>query len=370
MNQRPLFIFLSVLILLSEGCGKSVTGLRKPAAHHQQPQTYDTGSSRPEPADADAGLVQGNVYPGFTLFSPMGSRHTYLVDNSGTVIHSWTSRYPTASAVYLTRRGTILRAERTAVGPGRGGGSGGLLSEYDFQGRLVWQFRMDAGTRVLHHDFMELENGNIMALSWENRQVSGQWYQDERIIEIHRASKAVVWEWRALDHVSPRGRHRDNFHFNSIDVKGDRILISARSRNEIWMIDQSSGDITFRYGRGLTGQHDATFLPNGHILVFDNGRGSSAVKEIDPVTRTLVWQTSNRFYSSHISGTQRLENGNTFICVGESGRFIEVDSAGRVVWTYQNPFSREMGRGPQMASVFNARKYSSALAVFLDNLSG
>ena len=38
-----------------------------------------------------------------------------------------------------------------------------------------------------------------------------------------------------------------------------------------------------------------------------------------------------------ISGAQSLPNGNTIICVGTIGNFIEVTSAGTVVWKYVNP---------------------------------
>jgi hypothetical protein len=43
------------------------------------------------------------------------------------------------------------------------------------------------------------------------------------------------------------------------------------------------------------------------------------------------------FYSSEISGTQRLPNGNTLACEGTTGRFFEVTSAGELVWEYVNP---------------------------------
>jgi hypothetical protein len=42
-------------------------------------------------------------------------------------------------------------------------------------------------------------------------------------------------------------------------------------------------------------------------------------------------------YSVNMSGVQRLANGNTLICVGETGVFMEVTSAGALVWQYVNP---------------------------------
>ena len=43
------------------------------------------------------------------------------------------------------------------------------------------------------------------------------------------------------------------------------------------------------------------------------------------------------FYGDHISGAQRLPNGNTLICNGPSGEIFEVTPAGSVVWRYISP---------------------------------
>jgi len=44
-----------------------------------------------------------------------------------------------------------------------------------------------------------------------------------------------------------------------------------------------------------------------------------------------------RFYSGHISGARRLSNGNTLVCVGESGTVFEVTEDGAEVWRFVNP---------------------------------
>ena len=43
------------------------------------------------------------------------------------------------------------------------------------------------------------------------------------------------------------------------------------------------------------------------------------------------------FYSSFISGTHRLPNGNTMICSGANGTLFEVTPDKQVVWKYVNP---------------------------------
>ena len=53
---------------------------------------------------------------------------------------------------------------------------------------------------------------------------------------------------------------------------------------------------------------------------------------------------------------QRLANGNTLICAGETGRIVEVTTKGAVVWDYLQPHGGEIaapargprgGRGPE-----------------------
>src|SRR5262249_34872826 len=45
----------------------------------------------------------------------------------------------------------------------------------------------------------------------------------------------------------------------------------------------------------------------------------------------------SEFYSSFISGTQRLSNGNTLICSGANGTIFEVTPEKSIVWKYVNP---------------------------------
>ena len=65
------------------------------------------------------------------------------------------------------------------------------------------------------------------------------------------------------------------------------------------------------------------------------------MSEFDPETNETVWEykddPSTFFYSHHISGAERLENGNTLICEGSYGRLFEVTSEGEIVWEFINP---------------------------------
>ncbi|HEX5108739.1 MAG TPA: aryl-sulfate sulfotransferase [Vicinamibacterales bacterium] len=143
------------------------------------------------------------------------------------------------------------------------------------------------------------------------------------------------------------------------------LAIVARDGKVVWRLgpDFLESEATRAIGQ-IIGQHHAHFIPKGlpgagNLLVFDNGgasgygppsgiapngtgvyaRSNSRVLEIDPVALKLVWSYTapGRFFSTNISGAQRLPNGNTLVTAGAGGRLFEVTTDGRIVWEYLNP---------------------------------
>src|SRR5205085_6019361 len=114
-------------------------------------------------------------------------------------------------------------------------------------------------------------------------------------------------------------------------------------------------------------QHHATWLDNGHVQVFDNGMHRvgtpfSRVVEIDPlVPNAVVWEYTGeppeQFFSGHISGAERLPNGNVLICEGASGRVFEITRRGETVWEWVSPFVTNTA-GRQRAWLFRAQRYA------------
>jgi len=108
------------------------------------------------------------VTPGYVLFSPLLSNMSYLVDNDGQVVHSWTTPYSPGGGQYLLPNGNLLRPGRDPEMTGfRAGGTGGILQELDWEGNVVWEWRLSDPGRVQHHDVEPLPNGNILAIGWE-----------------------------------------------------------------------------------------------------------------------------------------------------------------------------------------------------------
>lgn len=226
----------------------------------------------------------------------------------------------------------------------------------------------------------------------------------------------------------PGANNAEWIHLNSLDFDpvNNLVLVSSKFHNEIYIIDRSTtteearghtggtygkgGDFIYRwgnprsYGKGtrdhhwLYGQHDVQFIDPGmpgagNILLFNNGSNRTdslyaVVEEIVPVRNSdgsfslsaegrylpelPVWSYPDRpdksFYSSRISGVQRLANGNTLICEGNKGLFREVDDNGEILWLYKNPVNNfgpaQQGAFPPNPDVFTIRRYEPGFSGF------
>ena len=167
----------------------------------------------------------------------------------------------------------------------------------------------------------------------------------------------------------------------------ENIIMDSRECNIMFIVSHETGEIVWQVGPDFTktpelrifgtivGPHHTHMIPKGlpgegHIMVYDNGgwagygapnqfsktglkvsrRDGSRVVEFDPTTLEIVWEckgeeigatdapfTTHYFYSPLTSDAQRLPNGNTFICEGTSGRFMEFTPDNELVWEYNYP---------------------------------
>jgi len=192
-----------------------------------------------------AGWESTSAFPGFTLINPLFSKKAYLVDMSGTAVHSWTTSSSPSAATYLTDRGTLLRCLDVDDHPiFRGGGQSGWIEELDWDGTVLWEFHWDSESGVNHHDLAELPNGNILIIAWDRHTreealavgrdpelLEGEELWPDAVYEIRPTRPKggeVVWSWHAWDHLvqdfdpqapnhaSPASRPE------RIDVNGDR----------------------------------------------------------------------------------------------------------------------------------------------------
>jgi hypothetical protein len=198
----------------------------------------------------------------------------------------------------------------------------------------------------------------------------------------------------------------DFTHFNGVAYNPDldQIAVSVWTFSEFWIIDHGTttaqaaghtggrrgrgGDLLYRWGnprayragtkadRKLFSQHNAHWIPAGlpgagHLLLFNNGgeRPDGKYSSVDELVLPAdsqgrytrqpgtaygpaqpVWSYTApkkaEFYSSFISGAQRLSNGNTLICSGANGTIFEVTPEKAIVWKYVNPVKAGPPLGP------------------------
>lgn len=166
----------------------------------------------------------------------------------------------------------------------------------------------------------------------------------------------AIDRWTPNDWVSPPlDGAGDMDHPNSLDFDEDgNIIVSWRSLGAITKHDAESGAVIWQLGGtrgdvtltgdpldGFGGQHYARALPDGDILLYDNGTNHSP-PETRPVqyaiddankTATFVWdyRRPSPISTTFMGSTQRLPNGNTLIGYSTSAVLTEVTSSGSVV---------------------------------------
>ena len=166
------------------------------------------------------GLIrcESGASDGYMLFAPLRSTITYLIDLRGTVVHEWKGDYPPGHAVYLLDNGHLLKCARGSDhGAFHGGGLGGLIREFDWEGNLVWEFSYSDEDHCQHHDIEPLPNGNVLILAWERKTkaeaiaagrdpelLAGGELWPDHVIEVKPDGKRggkIVWEWHVWDHL-------------------------------------------------------------------------------------------------------------------------------------------------------------------------
>ncbi len=156
------------------------------------------------------------AFQGYTLFAPLMSGTTFLVDMKGEVVHRWETKTAPMS-VELLADGTLLRMARINENPVFfGGGIGGRIQELDRDGNVKWDYVLSNDKMCMHHDIERLPNGNILAIAWEflsrdeaialgrdPEQTDGRGFWPDCVLEIKPTRPSggeIVWEWHAKDH--------------------------------------------------------------------------------------------------------------------------------------------------------------------------
>jgi hypothetical protein len=225
------------------------------------------------------------------------------------------------------------------------------------------------------HELLALPNGNALVIGVEGHVEDTRPYVDGGAADalvMHNSVNEVtpdggtVFRWsthpeitisETRDFTVPvEGYGIDTVHMNALAIAPDgNILASGRQLDALLKIDRQKGKLLWRLGgnksdftfvgdplNGFVHQHDARFLPNGEVLLFDNGnrrvpeRSRVVQYRLDEnaKTATMTWEFRHvPDLDSQLAGSaRRLANGNTVIDYAEHGIICEVDANAKVQW--------------------------------------
>ena len=220
----------------------------------------------------------------------------------------------------------------------------------------------------MHHELFELPWGDMITFGSDLRIISG--YPDkttynvvgDRIVWFNR-EKEVIKEWNMFDYLDPlriqEGFDDDSFwripyfyidapkdwtHANGVvyDESDNSVIISLRNQSWLIKIDMETDELIWKLGfegdftmldEGYWQyhQHAPVRLPNGNLLIYDNGNGrplppeiprfSRVVEfEVDEVNMTVrqVWMYLDDpiYYAPFLGDLDVMSNGNILICDG------------------------------------------------------
>jgi hypothetical protein len=235
------------------------------------------------------------AFPGFTLFAPQsGGGKVYLIDLDGKTFHSWQMPYPPGNSGYLTEKGTLFYNGKTNENSerfiSRQPWKGGAALEADWNGRVLWEVRHPDH----HHDGIRLRNGNVMLICLGHlpqhlvskvkggragTEGKGAMYADY-LVEM-TVDGRIVWKWCTWDHLDPeidcitavQDQREEWTHANGLaEMPNGDIVLSFRQISTVIIIDRKTGRVIWKLGAPpLSGQHAPVPLPNGNLLLFDNG---------------------------------------------------------------------------------------------------
>ena len=166
---------------------------------------------------------------------------------------------------------------------------------------------------------------------------------DNRVILVNRRGK-IVWQYGQAG-VTGSGPNELNTPVQATYLPNNHVLITDQGNERVIEVtrDDDDNEPIWQYGTtGVIGSgadqlnnpNSAELLENGHILIADENNN-----RVIEVTRDkeIVWQYPNPVDPSLLNGAafaSRLPDGDTLITDSNNNRIIEVTPAGDVVFTF------------------------------------
>ncbi|HWQ74258.1 MAG TPA: aryl-sulfate sulfotransferase [Syntrophomonas sp.] len=239
------------------------------------------------------------------------------------------------------------------------------LYEMAFSGKVFKEFTLPSG---YHHDQFEMENGNILVLTFDF--YSGTVEDVCVMLDSETGEILKKWDYKTVlpQHVAGSGSQdeHDWFHNNAVwhDPKTNSLTFSGRHQDAVINLDFDTGKLNWiigdpegwpqemadKYFFTPVGdgefdwqyeQHACVILPDGDVMMFDNGHFRSKDKEkywlnqdnfsrgvryridTDKMTIRQIWQYGKErgaeFFSPYICNVEYYDEGHYMVHSGGIG---------------------------------------------------
>lgn len=307
----------------------------------------------PEDIFANKEKLTNDLY----FYTPSSSGYTCAYDVNGEV-RWYLTNYALWKIDRLENGHLLVSTERLINSPYYMTG----LYEMDLLGKIYTEYSLEGG---YHHDYYEMENGNLLVASDDFNNSYGT--VEDYIVEIDRESGAVVKSFDLKDILNMEDGKSENwtsydwFHNNSVwyDKNTNSITLSGRHQDAVINIDYEIGKLNWIIGDPTNwseeyqkyfftpvgddfewqwSQHAAMITPEGYVFILDNGNNKSKneedyVKAEDSYTRGVmykidtenmtieqVWEygkeRGSEYYSPYISDVDYIEKDHYIVHSG------------------------------------------------------
>lgn len=313
----------------------------------------------PTDVKANKKLLANDLY----FYTPSSIGYTSAYDVNGDVRWYFTN-YALWRIKRLENGHLLVSTERLVNNPYYMTG----LYEMDLLGKIYTEFSLKGG---YHHDYYEMENGNLLVASDDFYNKDGT--VEDYIVELDRETGKIVKTFDLKDILNMQDGKSENwsdydwFHNNSVwyDKKTNSITLSGRHQDAVINISYDTGKLNWIIGDKTNwseeyqkyfftpvgndfewqwSQHAAMITPEGYVFILDNGNNKSKIKDeyvpasksytrgvmykidTDEMTIEQVFEygkeRGSEFYSPYISDVDYLAKGHYIV---HSGGIVYVD---------------------------------------------
>jgi hypothetical protein len=242
------------------------------------------------------------------------------------------------------------------------------IVEVSPDGEVVRELPQEARPgRFIHHDVVATTRNTVLFIAEDARPWPDTLVTGDAVWEWYPERGTAFQRWSSFDELvpeldrGPRSVANDWIHANSLSVgPAGNVLVSSPFLNQVIGIEPDFGALAWRLGGiratlpvddPFSGQHTATEVAPGRVLIFDNGfertaeRYSRAVEyqlRANDAVKVWEWRPERDNWSGLISSARRMRNGNTLVgfglpavpTFGSTGpiEVYEVTTSGEVVW--------------------------------------